>query len=283
MLAFVTSLRHPQNSADYSRVERLLADSLQSIVRQESPSFSVWVVGNRRPERLPVGVHWVQVDFPPPSDRRGPITGREAALLDKGTKVAVGMLAAAETHPDHVMQFDADDLVSRRLAGYSASDPTANGWRVVDGWRWASDRRAIRRQPDFHRHCGTAYIVRPDLYQLPAGLSVDSTQQEIQEALGARLFDHFGSHLRLSDDLASAGNPLAPLPFPAVLYRVGTGENHSGVSLGGFGRPISRAVASEFGVAPTGFAPAGLVRSVLPSRRALERIPVLGSLVRRRP
>lgn len=282
MLAFITSLRHPQNSSDYARVETLLADSLQSILRQDQPEFSVWVVGNRRPERLPRNVHWVPVDFPPPSDLRGPITGRDAFLLDRGTKITIGLLAAAESRPDHVMQFDADDLVSKRLAGVSASDRGANGWRVVEGWRWASDRRAIRRQSDFHRHCGTAYIVRPDLYELPPGLTPRSSQDEIHEAIGNRLFRHLGSHLYLSDDLAAAGHPLAPLPFPAVLYRVGTGENHSGVSLGGLGRPVSRSVASEFGVPSTGLAPTSIVRSILPSERALERIPVLRSRAKRR-
>jgi hypothetical protein len=152
---------------------------------------------------------------------------------------------------------------------------------VVEGWRWASDRRAIRRQPDFHRHCGTAYIVRPDLYALPPGLNPRSSQDEIREAIGDRLFRHIGSHLYLSDDLAAAGHPLRPLPFPAVLYRVGTGENHSGVSLGGLGRPISRSVASEFGVPSTGLAPTALFRSILPSVRALERVPVLRSLAAR--
>lgn len=281
MLAFITSLRHPQNSSDYGRVEKLLADSLQSILRQDQPEFSVWVVGNRRPEALPKNVHWVPVDFPPPSELRGPITGRDGFLLDRGTKITIGLLAAAESRPNHVMQFDADDLVSKRLAGVSASDPDANGWRVVEGWRWASDRRAIRRQPDFHRHCGTAYIVRPDLYALPPGLHPRSSQDEIREAIGDRLFRHIGSHQHLSDDLAAAGHPQAALPFPAVLYRVGTGENHSGVSLGGLGRPISRSIASEFGVPSTGLAPTSLIRSILPSVRALERVLVLRSLAAR--
>ncbi|WP_353814422.1 hypothetical protein [Agromyces sp. SYSU T00266] len=279
MLAFITSLRHPRNSADYGEVETLLADSLRSVRRQESPDFSVWVVGNRRPANLPDGVNWVEVDFAPPSERRGPQTGREAVLLDKGTKLAVGLIAASVEGPDHVMLFDADDAVSKRLAGLSAGEPEADGWRVVEGWRWSSERRAIRRQPDFHRHCGTAFVVRRDLYGVPDGLSVDASQDELRQAFGERLFRRIGSHRHLSDDLAAEGHPLSPVGFPAALYRVGTGENHSGVSLGGFGRPIGRAVASEFGVPATRLTPAGLLRSVLPGRRALERMPRLNSIV----
>ncbi|BDZ54893.1 hypothetical protein GCM10025870_19660 [Agromyces marinus] len=177
------------------------------------------------------------------------------------------------------MLFDADDAVSKRLAGLSAHAPEADGWRVVDGWRWSSERRSIRRQPELHRHCGTAFVVRRELYDVPDGLGTDASQEELQEAFGDRLSRHIGSHRYLSDDLAADGHPLRPVEFPAVLYRVGTGENHSGVSLGGFGRPIGRTVASEFGVPATRLTPAGLFRSVLPSRRALERVRGLRSIV----
>lgn len=278
VLAFITSLRHPRNSNDYSRVERLLADSLRSVLRQAHPGFSVWVVGNRRPADLPGEVHWVGVDFPAPSETEGPITGREAVLLDKGTKLAAGLVAASADTPDHVMMFDADDLVSRRLAGVSAAEPTADGWRITEGWRWSGERRAIRRQPDFHRHCGTAHVVRTGLYEVPPGLTAESTQRDILDAFGARLHRHFGSHVHLSDDLAAAGHPLRDLGFPGALYRVGTGENHSGVSLGGFGRPIGRAVAEEFGAPATRWTIPSLTRSVLPNRRALERFPIVGRL-----
>ncbi|MBM7502751.1 glycosyltransferase family A protein [Agromyces aurantiacus] len=281
MLAFITSLRHPRNSSDYAQVEALLADTLRSVMRQRHPDFTVWVVGNRRPGELPDGVHWVGVDFAPPSEKRSPITGQDAVLLDKGSKLAVGLLAARTTAPDHVMFFDADDMVSNRLAALSAENPTNNGWRIVDGWRWSSARRAIRRQAEFHRHCGTAFIVRPELYGLPDSLDPDAPQDELRAALGDRLFRHFGSHRYLSADLAEAGHPLEAVEFPAALYRVGTGENHSGVSLGGFGRPIGPRIADEFGIPATPWTPAGLARSVLPSRRALERVAAFRRRLRR--
>ena len=59
-----------RETRDYAGVEQLLADSLRSVLRQEHPAFSVWVVGNRRPAQLPDAVHWVQVDFDAPSDVR---------------------------------------------------------------------------------------------------------------------------------------------------------------------------------------------------------------------
>lgn len=273
MLAFITSLRHPRNSTDYARVEELLAETLASVSRQTA-LYSVWVVGNRRPSRLAPGVNWVQVDFDAPSTLGGPRTGVAAVLRDKGSKLATGLLAARESSPDHVMFLDADDLVSRRLAALSAKDPDAPGWRIEHGYRWAADRGAIRRQPEFHRHCGSGCVVRTDLYDLPSDLRAGASQTELENRLGDRLERWFGSHLHVADDLAAAGHPLAPVPFPGALYRVSTGENHSGVSLGGLGRPVPKHLAAEFGIPPTPLRPGPLARAVLPSRRGiLERLP----------
>ena len=44
MLAFITTLRHPQNSADYGRVESLLQDTLSSLTRQSSEEYTVIIV-----------------------------------------------------------------------------------------------------------------------------------------------------------------------------------------------------------------------------------------------
>ena len=85
-LAFITPLRHPQNSADYGHVEALLKDTLESISRQTSDDFVAIVVGNRKPTfPLPRRTHFVHVDFPPPSALRGPCTGRLPSVWDKCT------------------------------------------------------------------------------------------------------------------------------------------------------------------------------------------------------
>lgn len=274
MLAFVTSLRHPLNSGDYSRVESLLRDTLASVLRQRCDRFSVWVVGNRAPRGLPDGVNWVPVDFPAPSQTPGPRTGVPAVLRDKGTKLVAGIAAARESAPDHIMLMDADDLVSHRLAELSDRSPRSSGWVITRGWRWSSERASVRRQRDFNLHCGTSHLVRTDLLGVPPALSPQSDQEEILDALGDRLATRFGSHLHLRDQLAAEGHPLEPIPFPAAIYRVGTGENHSGISLGGLGRPVGPRTAGEFGIARSARTPGAIARAVLPSQRGfVERLP----------
>lgn len=104
VLAFITSLRHPRNSDDYGRVERLLEQTLTSVCNQTSPDFAVFVVGNREPSfRLPPRSTFVPVDFPPPVATQGPQFGREPFVWDKGTTIGVGFAAARAVHPDHVI------------------------------------------------------------------------------------------------------------------------------------------------------------------------------------
>lgn len=263
MLGFVTSVRHPDNSHDYAAVEALLGDTLRSWSRQDSDQWVGVIVANREPSfALPAQVRFVEVDFPPPSPVKGPRTGIPAVLRDKGTKLAVGLGVARSLGVSHVMFADADDFVSRRLASQVASDPDAPGWTVTHGWRYNAERSSVRKHDgDFHLQCGTSHIVRADLYPAP-DLPGSPTQEELYDGYGDRLERWIGSHMHVHEDL-----PLAPLPFPGALYRVGHGEAHSGNSMGGLGRPVGRVVAAEFGVPRTGLLAAP--RAVLPSTLAL--------------
>lgn len=269
MLGFVTSIRHPSNSIDYGEVESLLKETVACWERQLDHAWLGVVVGNKPPSfNLPEKVRYIHVDFPPPSQVQGPRTGITAVLRDKGTKLAIGTIALQGTDVSHIMFVDADDLVSPRLAGVVKADPDSPGWTITHGWRYNADRRAIREHPgDFHLQCGSSHIVRADL--LPhADLATTADQDSLYTAYGDYLERWFGSHMFIHDDL-----PLRTLPFPGAMYRVGSAESHSGNSMGGLGRPITRRIADEFGVKPTSLSPWHVARSVLPSwRAARERV-----------
>lgn len=278
MLGFVTSLRHPLNSSNYARVEELLHATLASWTRQDHAGWLGVVVGNRQPGgELPDGVEFVQVDFEPPSVVQGPRTGIPAVLRDKGTKLAVGLNAARARGASHIMFVDADDFVSKHLASFVAAHQGEPGWTITHGWRYNSERRAIREHAgDFHLQCGSSHIVRADLYPDPV-LPTRPTQPDLYNAYGDRLERWIGSHMFIHEDL-----PLAALPFHGALYQVGTTEAHSGNGMGGWARPISRSTADEFGVEPTGPLPWRIARAALPSGSAI-RNQLASRLLNRHP
>jgi glycosyltransferase involved in cell wall biosynthesis len=249
MLAFITSLRHPQNSADYSRVESLLRATLRSIAQQTSDDYVVIVVGNQKPsfEFRPTE-HFVAVDFPPPAPPTGPKTARAPFVWDKGTKIGIGLVAAREFQPDRVMVFDADDFIHRDVVKRTAGSPSHPGWVIDRGWIYSKERNAYRAVKRFNRVCGSCHILPFESYGVSEELTVESTQSEVADAFGERLEAMLGAHRGGREWHASRGRILEPIGFAAAAYQVDTGENHSGAGLLGFARPLNRRMIDDFGI-----------------------------------
>lgn len=249
MLVFITSVRHPHNATDYSRVERLLQRTLTSVCAQNDRDFRVVVVAN---QPLSVAttkeVETVVVDFPPPSDHHGSQIDREAILRDKGTKLAVGLLAARRHPATHIMPFDADDFVSRRLAGFVNNHPNDTGWYIPKGHVYYERRGLTRRINNFHERCGTSFVIRQDLYG-SADLPVTMTQDALYEGFGEFVVrELLGSHKVALEHFCAVGTPLQPLPFRGAAYTLETGENWSGDGVAGFAWPVRRTLEHEFGL-----------------------------------
>jgi hypothetical protein len=249
VLAFITSLRHPQNSAEYGRVEQLLKETLDSVTAQTTDEFVAIVVGNRRPRfDLPARAHFVGVDFPPPSAHGGPRTPMTSFVWDKGTKIGIGLVAARAFDPDYVMIFDADDFVHRDLASFVSRHAGGDGWVIDRGYMFSRRRLAYRGQARFNRVCGTCHIVSYDTYRVPEWLSVHATQDEVELAFGERLRRIMGAHRDGLEWFSEHGVTLSPLPFPGAVYQVDTGENHSGKQMTGAARPLGPKLSQTFGI-----------------------------------
>jgi hypothetical protein len=252
MLAFITTVRHPHNSADYDRVETLLQGTLASIARQACDDYVILVVGNRRPGfPLPARTHFIQVDYPPPSPRNGPQTGMPSVIWDKSTKATVGLVAARDFAPDYVMFVDADDFVHRDLAGFCRDHPGQPGWVVKRGWMYSRARNTYAPKWKLFRICGSTFIVPLEAYPVPAELTVDATQLEIFEAVGELFETVLGEHRYALEWWRQRGRALRPLPFRGTVYQVDTGENHSGNVLLGPGMPYQSRLARDFGIEAT--------------------------------
>ncbi|MCV7421452.1 glycosyltransferase family 2 protein [Mycobacterium yunnanensis] len=251
MIAFITTLRHPQNSADYAMVESLLADTLASVTRQTSDDFVALVVGNRRPPfDLPRRTHFVEVDFDPPTNRAGARTGMRPLIWDKGTKLGVGLAAARDFDPEYVMFVDADDFVHRDIAGYVHDHAGSPGWVLRRGFVYSRRRNAYALRRRLFRICGTSFILPFDAYGVPDDLLVTSSQDEVADAFGDDALQVvIGEHRYGLEWWRERGRELDTLPFPGAVYHVDTGENHSGAMLLGLGLPHAPHLWDDFGIA----------------------------------
>lgn len=284
MLAFITTLRHPHNSADYDRVEMLLRDTLASITRQTSDDYVVIIVGNRAPSfPLPPRTHFVEVGFGPPSPAGAPRTGNAPAVWDKGTKIGIGLIAAGQFEPEYVMQVDADDFVHRDLVSFIGRHPGRPGWVLKRGVMYSRSRNCYTPQRQLFRICGTSFIVPLEAYEVPAELSVTATQREIAAAFGDGLEQVLGNHRYSLEWWQQRGRVLAPLPFSGAVYQVDTGENHSGSELLGPALPYRPHLARDFGINASKGAVSTVWSSVGPAALKPDLPPRLPSFISPRP
>jgi len=284
VLAFVTTLRHPHNSADYDRVEALLRDTLASVTRQTCSDYVVIIVGNRKPSfALPARTQFVEVDFSPPSLDGAPQTGKAPGVWDKGTKVGVGLIAAREFGPEYVMQVDADDFVHRDLVSFVSGHPGHPGWVLKRGVMYSRSRNCYTLQRKLFRICGSSFIVPLDAYEVPEDLTVNATQQQIAAAYGDGLEQVLGNHRYSLEWRQDRGRVLEPLPFSGAAYQVDTGENHSGNELLGPALPYRPHLERDFGINASKGAVSTVWSSVGPAALKPDLPPRLPSFMSPRP
>jgi hypothetical protein len=130
MLAFIVPLKGCHASKNWTQVCALAQRTLLSLLAQEHPGFRIFLVCNEVPDGFPAhsALKIIQETFPTPEPSNW------GSRLDKWSKIRVGMAAARELAPCHIMMVDADDCVSQRLSGFCAEHPNSPGWIFDDGW-----------------------------------------------------------------------------------------------------------------------------------------------------
>ena len=107
ILTFIIPIRHQDNAKDWQRVKRTLAQTVQSIARQDRDGWKAVVIANHGADlpELPKGFDVKRVDFPPNQlHAQGNATQGQfyqAFRLDKGRRVLAGMLHAGENGSCH--------------------------------------------------------------------------------------------------------------------------------------------------------------------------------------
>jgi hypothetical protein len=89
-------------------------------------------------------------------------------------------------------------------------------------------------------------------YAVPVDLTVSATQEQVAAAFGERLSAIMGAHRNAEAWYRDHGRTLEPFPYPAAVYHVDTGENHSGKTLAaGMARPLGAQIQHDFGIRPS--------------------------------
>lgn len=138
-------------------------------------------------------------------------------MVDKARKLEVGFRWALEKSPSYVMPMDADDLVDRNLVDFAVQRNEGNGYYVAKGFAHKPSRRWCIEIDNFDEICGTSSAIRVSAARGALRRKSDWFWEVMQ----------LGHHVR-RQAMAAAGRPLARVPFRAVVYSVGTGQNHSG-------------------------------------------------------
>jgi hypothetical protein len=221
MLVFVVPVRHPGSVARWVDVQQRLDQTLASIARQQGDDWRIVVVGNSGTMLPALGrrtsVRWVDLPLPvlpdPAVDQEGLW---EAIRHDKGRRVLAGLHDVDDR--DYTMVVDYDDWVSRRLAGYVADHHAGSGWVLSTGFVYAGGHLLVGLSR-FNDICGTSLILRRDRLDIVAG------PERNGDAVVRR---QLGSHRFMRRDLEERGDPLAVLPFPGAVYRVGVSDAVTG-------------------------------------------------------
>lgn len=195
---------------------------LRSVCNQTSDRFRVIVVCNEQPTITfhDPRVEYLSVNYPLPLHEKGRSEAETRLIIghtDKGRKTLRGLVEAGKYNPTHTMVVDADDCVSRRLAGLVAQNPQNHGWIVNRGYRYPEGNAYIYlKRRKFHEMCGSCNILRYDLNYLPE-------QPEYNRGYG--YYTYYVDHEKVKNILGNYGTPLDSLPFLGAVYVVGTGEN----------------------------------------------------------
>jgi hypothetical protein len=215
VLTFVIPVRDHRGVADWPAARARLGTTVRSVVAQTTGNWRCVLVASTDTPLPPlptsVVVRRISLPYTELADRDSDLDRRlDQIRTDKGLRVLAG---AQEADPDgYLMVVDYDDLVSRRLAEHVAAHAGVPGWYVDEGVAWDGGHLGVRIPRGFAGECGTSLIAQTRLWTWPEPLDA-TTEDTVRRRLG--------SHIRLAPDLAEAGMPLRPLPFPGAAYRVG--------------------------------------------------------------
>jgi len=205
----IVPLASSRVSKNWQQTCRMLESTMRTLLALPPDFLSISVVGHERPPGLPESnrCRWTSVDWAPPDPQ-----DTAAKVQDKGLKVQFGVRDAYRREGSWVMVVDADDLVSSRLPEF-CDFTNHDAICFVNGYKWEVGSRWLEHVPDFHRVCGTSWIMKlvPEFFPVWLGPGT------------ARICDQ--SHSKVHEALVSIGAKIQQIRTPLSIYCVNSGAN----------------------------------------------------------
>lgn len=256
MFFFMTTVRHPKNAKNYQTVIDLLSKTIESVCSQQTGyPFKFVVVCNEVPkinvDESKVIFH--VVDFPSPGSGKANQLAFDSFLIDKGTKLASGLLFIEKFSPSKIFIIDADDWVSNNVVDYVSTHSDKDFWYANSGYLLDLANKKSVRKFGLCRYCGSTFIY--DYAKLMKMLNMDkkltfsSSQEKVISGIDQfSLLNILGNHRNQFSYIRKFGYELTELPFKSICWVVNTSENHSGSEGSHYGMPVRKPLLLQFGI-----------------------------------
>lgn len=224
LFAIIIPFRPKAESTNWERENALLQQTIDSVLRQTYPGFTVFVLYTDAPTVFADDARIKYHPFPYGHQRYDEMSNREDLLekfrseklvvqrWDKARKLCYGSKLAKEAGCTYIMALDADDLLSKRFLSFMATDAQTHardGWYVEKGFLYREGSRFLMSVPRNMRYLnGSTHVLHADLVKVPDFSSLDWLDYNL-----------FTDHGWIKDRLKeSDGAVLSPIPFPALVY-----------------------------------------------------------------
>jgi hypothetical protein len=203
-----------------------LKQTVRSLLNSEDSRLAIVVVGNDHPGKSFPSDDRVHFITTPVCGPVGKLRDTAAMVKDQISKMEIGWEYAKKHLPSrYVMRIDSDDLLSRNVVGFLATQ-NRPAYRISDGWIWNDGERIfIEETEKFDLLCGSSNIFRFDIAEKKFDLReicfpIPEYMTKFSSDLNFSLISN-RFHQYAGDAMALLKMEISQVPFKAAVYRVG--------------------------------------------------------------
>lgn len=260
-VGFIIPLKAKKISNDWPFTCELLNKTLDSLRNQTNEQFHIVVVGHDKPHfskenNAIADFLECSFDIPVKKEHTGEIShvSHISRIVDKVQKIAEGLVYLENAYRcTYYMGLDADDLLHKELVEYVMENKNPNGYLLNKGYEYHVNYAKVVYRDNMSEICGSTSLSHRDHIIIP-----ELTDFKSVRALGIPFFE---SHQQIAATYSDKGAALKEVPFPAMIYKLGHGQNVSNEFRNGFvkglklilklmlkGKPLKEKMRGDFAI-----------------------------------